>query len=258
MNYKLNIDQRGVATVSLNRPELHNAFNDALITDLINCFKELEKNNDIRVVVLTGEGKSFCAGADLNWMKAMKDYSFEENVADSQNLAELFQTINAFSRPVIGRINGHALGGGAGLVACCDYVLAVDTANIAFTEVRLGLIPAAISPFVIAKIGESHARASFLSGAKINVSRAFVMGLVHQVTTLERLDQDLEVVLADFLLEGPHAARTAKELVREVVSAPTKEAVRDYTCSAIAKARASEEGQEGMSSLLEKRKASWY
>lgn len=258
MNYKLNIDQRGVATVSLNRPELHNAFNDALITDLINCFKELEKNNEIRVVVLTGEGKSFCAGADLNWMKAMKDYSFEENVADSQNLAELFQTINAFSRPVIGRINGHALGGGAGLVACCDYVLAVDTANIAFTEVRLGLIPAAISPFVIAKIGESHARASFLSGAKINVSRAFVMGLVHQVTTLERLDQDLEVVLADFLLAGPHAARTAKELVREVVSSPTKEAVRDYTCSAIAKARASEEGQEGMSSLLEKRKASWY
>jgi len=258
MNYKLNIDQRGVATVSLNRPELHNAFNDALITDLIKCFRELENNNSVRVVVLTGEGKSFCAGADLNWMKAMKDYSFEENVKDSQNLAELFQTINAFSRPVIGRINGHALGGGAGLVACCDYVLAVDTANIAFTEVRLGLIPAAISPFVIAKIGESHARASFLSGAKINMSRAFVMGLVHQVTTLERLDQDLEVVLADFLLAGPNAARSAKELVREVVNAPTKEAVRDYTCSAIAKARASEEGQEGMSSLLEKRKASWY
>ncbi len=258
MNYKLNIDQRGVATVSLNRPELHNAFNDALITDLIKCFRELENNNSVRVVVLTGEGKSFCAGADLNWMKAMKDYSFEENVKDSQNLAELFQTINAFSRPVIGRINGHALGGGAGLVACCDYVLAVDTANIAFTEVRLGLIPAAISPFVIAKIGESHARASFLSGAKINMSRAFVMGLVHQVTTLERLDQDLELVLADFLLAGPNAARSAKELVREVVNAPTKEAVRDYTCSAIAKARASEEGQEGMSSLLEKRKASWY
>lgn len=258
MNYKLNIDQRGVATVSLNRPELHNAFNDALITDLIQCFKDLEQNNDVRVVVLTGEGKSFCAGADLNWMKAMKDYSFEENVKDSQNLAELFQTINAFSRPVIGRVNGHALGGGAGLVACCDYVLAVDTATLAFTEVRLGLIPAAISPFVIAKIGESHARASFLSGAKINMSRAFVMGLVHQVTTLERLDQDLEVVLADFLLAGPNAARSAKELVREVVNAPTKEAVRDYTCAAIAKARASTEGQEGMSSLLEKRKASWY
>lgn len=258
MNYKLNIDDRGVATVSLNRPELHNAFNDELISGLISCFKELENNNKVRLVVLTGEGKSFCAGADLNWMKAMKDYSFEENVADSQNLAELFTTINNFSRPVIGRINGSALGGGAGLVACCDYVLAVDTAMIAFTEVRLGLIPAAISPFVIAKIGESHARASFLSGAKINISRAFVMGLVHQVTTAERIDLDLELIISDFLLAGPNAVKTCKDLIKEVVKAPTKESVRDFTCQAIAKARASEEGQEGMSSLLEKRKAGWY
>ena len=258
MNYKLNIDQRGVALVSLNRPELHNAFNDELITDLINCFRELEKNPNVRLVVLTGEGKSFCAGADLNWMKAMKDYSFDENVSDSQNLAELFTTINGFSRPVIGRVNGSALGGGAGLVACCDYVLAVDSATLAFTEVRLGLIPAAISPFVIAKIGESHARASFLSGAKINISRAFIMGLVHQVTTLERLDSDLELVINDFLLAGPNAAQSAKLLVREVVNAASKEEIRDYTCAEIAKARASAEGQEGMSSLLEKRKASWY
>lgn len=258
MNYKLNIDSKGVATVTLDRPELHNAFNDELIRELIACFKELENNETVRLVVLTGEGKSFCAGADLNWMKAMKEYTFEENVADSQTLAELFTTINSFSRPVIGRINGSALGGGAGLVACCDYVLAVDTAMIAFTEVRLGLIPAAISPFVIAKIGESHARASFLSGAKINISRAFIMGLVHQVTTLDRLDQDLELIVNDFLLAGPNATKTAKELVRQVVNSPSKEAIRDYTCSEIAKARASSEGQEGMSSLLEKRKASWY
>jgi methylglutaconyl-CoA hydratase len=258
MFYKLDIDTRGVATVTLNRPELHNAFNDELIRDLIACFTELETNSGIRLVVLTGEGKSFCAGADLNWMKRMKDYSHEENVKDSQQLAELFTVINRFSRPVIGKINGSALGGGAGLVACCDYVVAVDTAMIAFTEVRLGLLPAVISPFVIAKIGESHARASFLSGAKISMSRAFIMGLVHHVTTSEGLDAEIERTIADFLLAGPVAATRAKELVNRVVRSETIEDARDFTCEMISKARASSEGQEGMSALLEKRKASWY
>lgn len=258
MMYKLDIDPRGVATLSLNRPELHNAFNDELITDLTNCLGELEQNKNIRLLVLTGEGKSFCAGADLNWMKRMKDYSHEENVADSQKLAEMFAKLNAFSRPVIGKVNGSALGGGAGLVACCDYVVAVENAMIAFTEVRLGLLPAVISPFVIAKIGESHARASFMSGAKIPMSRAFVMGLVHQVTTHERLDEEVEKVIADFLLAGPEAARDAKRLVKNVVRFESIEAARDYTCNKIAKARVSPEGQEGMSALLEKRKASWY
>jgi methylglutaconyl-CoA hydratase len=258
MFYNLEIDTNGVATVKLNRPELHNAFNDELIHDLIACFTDLEKNSKVRLIILTGEGKSFCAGADLNWMKRMKDYTHEENVKDSQSLAELFTVINKFPRPVIGRVNGPALGGGAGLVACCDYVVAVDTAIIAFTEVRLGLLPAVISPFVIAKIGESHARASFLSGAKISMARAFVMGLVHQVTTLEQLDADIEKVVADFLLAGPVASCKAKELINRVVIAESIEDVRDYTCSMISKARVSVEGQEGMTALLEKRKASWY
>ncbi len=258
MFYKLDIDQKGVATVTLNRPELHNAFNDELIRELITCFSDLEKNSGVRLVILTGEGKSFCAGADLNWMKRMKDYSHAENVKDSQNLAELFTVINRFSRPVIGKINGSALGGGAGLVACCDYVVAVDTAMIAFTEVRLGLLPAVISPFVIAKIGESHARATFLSGAKISMARAFVMGLVHQVTTAEALDSEIEKVVADFLLAGPVAAVKAKELINTVIRSESIEGARDYTCETISTARASTEGQEGMSALLEKRKASWY
>lgn len=258
MLYKLDIDARGVATVTLNRPELHNAFNDELINELVLCFNELEKNSNIRLVILTGEGKSFCAGADLNWMKRMKDYTFEENVKDSQTLAELFTVINKFTKPVIGKINGSALGGGAGLVACCDYVVAVDTAMVAFTEVRLGLLPAVISPFVIAKIGESHARASFLSGAKISMARAFVMGLVHQVTSLEQLDAEIEKVVADFLLAGPVAAVVAKELIKQVVGSESLESARDFTCEMIANARASNEGQEGMNALLEKRKASWY
>ncbi len=258
MFYNLEINSLGVATVTLNRPELHNAFNDELIRDLIACFKDLEANSNIRLVILTGAGKSFCAGADLNWMKRMKDYTHEENVKDSQNLAELFTVINNFSRPVIGRVNGSALGGGAGLVACCDYVVAVDTSMMAFTEVRLGLLPAVISPFVIAKIGESHARASFLSGAKISMSRAFIMGLVHSVTTADGLDAEIEKTIADFLLAGPSAAKTAKELIRKVVDSQTLEETRNMTCEMIAKARVSLEGQEGMSALLEKRKASWY
>ncbi len=258
MNYKCEIDERYVATVTLTRPELHNAFNDELIRELIECFKKLELNKDLRLVILTGEGKSFCAGADLNWMKRMKEYSHEDNLKDSQNLAELFTVINQFKKPVIGRINGSALGGGAGLVACCDYVVAVESAVIAFTEVRLGLLPAVISPFVIAKIGEGHARASFLSGAKISMPRAFVMGLVHQVSTLERLDADVEAVVSDFLLAGPVATVLCKDLIKNVSHELNPKTNRDYTCETISKARASSEGQEGMSALLEKRKASWY
>lgn len=257
MYYKLQIDPRGVATVTLTRAELHNAFNDEMISDLINCFKELNQNEKIRLVVLSGEGKSFCAGADLNWMKKMKDYSYEENLRDSQNLAELFTVINKFKRPVIAKVNGHALGGGAGLLACCDYVIAVDTALIGFTEVRLGLIPAVISPFVIAKIGESHARATFMSGVRFDVNRAMTMGLVHQISSFDKLDEDLEVVVNDFLCAAPKAAALAKELAFEVVRKPTIEDARLYTCEMISKARSGAEGQEGMKALLEKRKASW-
>ena len=255
--YKLQIDQRGVATVTLNRPELHNAFNDELIAELISCIKDLEQNEKVRLLVLTGVGKSFCAGADLNWMKRMKDYSFEENLADSQNLAELFTVINNFKKPTIARVNGSALGGGAGLVASCDYAIAIDTAQIGFTEVRLGLVPAVISPFVIAKIGESHARATFLSGVRFTVEKAMRIGLIHQITSFDKIDEDLEVLVKEFLQAAPVAATVAKKLIREVVHKNTVEDARLYTCETISKVRTSAEGQEGMSALLEKRKASW-
>lgn len=257
MLYKLSIDQRGVATVSLNRPELHNAFNDQLISELISVFRELEQNNSVRLLVLTGEGKSFCAGADLNWMKRMKDYSFEENLADSQNLAELFTVLNNFKKPTIAKLNGAALGGGAGLVACCDYVLAVDTASIGFTEVRLGLVPAVISPFVIAKIGQSHARATFLSGTKFDVEKAMIMGLVHQVSSFDKIDEDLENLIKDFFTAAPNASCVAKDLIGAVTRKNSIEEARNYTCELISSMRTKPEGQEGMSALLEKRKASW-
>ncbi|MGZ3871119.1 MAG: enoyl-CoA hydratase-related protein [Bacteriovorax sp.] len=255
--YKLQIDSRGVALVTLNRPELHNAFNDELINELIECFNELEKNEAVRLVVLTGEGKSFCAGADLNWMKRMKDYSYEENLSDSQKLAELFSVINKFKRPTIARMNGAALGGGAGLIACCDYVIAEDTAMMGFTEVRLGLVPAVISPFVIAKIGESNARATFMSGVRFNVEQAVRMGLVHQISSFDKIDEDVEAAVRDFLAAAPKAQAIAKELIATVVRKNSALEARLYTCETISKVRASSEGQEGMSALLEKRKASW-
>lgn len=257
MNYKLQVDKRGVATITLNRPELHNAFNDEMISDLIKCFNDLSKTENIRVVVLTGTGKSFCAGADLNWMKRMKDYSYEENLKDAQNLAELFTVINNFKKPTIARVNGAALGGGAGLLACCDYVIAIDTALIGFTEVRLGLLPGVISPFVIAKIGESQARATFMSGVRFNVNRAMMMGLVHQISSFDKMDEDLEAIVSDFLQAAPNASALAKELISEVIRKPTIEDARLYTCEMISKVRIGAEGQEGITALLEKRKASW-
>lgn len=257
MHYQLQIDNRGVATITMNRPELHNAFNDEMISQLINCFNELENNQNVRLVVLTGAGKSFCAGADLNWMKRMKDYSFVENLKDSHNLAELFTIINKFKKPTIARMNGAALGGGAGLVACCDYVIAIDTALIGFTEVRLGLLPAVISPFVIAKIGESHARATFISGVRFGMQRALNMGLVHQISSFDKLDEDLDVLVKEFLQAAPEASKEAKHLIAEVLKTQTIEEARSFTCETISKIRSGNEGQEGMSALLEKRKASW-
>ncbi len=257
MLYKLQKDHRGVATVTLNRPELHNAFNDELILELISCFNQLDIDDSIRLVVLTGEGKSFCAGADLNWMKRMKNYSFEENVKDSQQLAQLFSVINRFAKPVIAKVNGSALGGGAGLLACCDYVIALDTVSIGFTEVRLGLVPAVISPFVIAKIGESHARASFISGSRFNAQKALAIGLVHQISSFDKVDEDLDVLINEFLLAAPSATKFAKKLIATVVEKKSPENARQFTCELIAQLRNSSEGQEGMNSLLEKRKANW-
>lgn len=248
-------NQNGIVTVTLRRPEIHNAFNDELIEELTKSFEEINKS-DARLVILTGEGKSFCAGADLNWMSSMVNYSMEENKADSLKLAGLFQTINECPIPVIGKINGHALGGGVGLVSVCDYVHTHEKAKFGFTEVKLGLIPAVISPYCIAKIGESNARAWFLSGDLFNGQVAKEMGLVHQVSTLENFESDFDETLKKFKLAGPLAARSAKALIKNVLVKESSE-VMDYTCSEIAKIRISDEGQDGMKALLNKTKASW-
>ena len=246
----------GVARVKLNRPEIHNAFNEELIAELTETFRQLEADDAVRLIVLSGEGKSFCAGADLSWMGKMKDYSVEENLADSLMLADMFHTINATTKPVIAAVQGAAMGGGVGLVAVCDYVLADTAAKFGLTEVRLGLVPAAISPFVIAKMGESHARATFLSGERFSAKAAMRFGLVHEVT--EELPERLDEVIAEHLKAGPQAVREAKKLIADVLAMqgnPAKQ--RSHTAEVISRLRVSDEGQEGMSALLEKRKPEW-
>ncbi|MBY0517146.1 MAG: enoyl-CoA hydratase/isomerase family protein [Bacteriovoracaceae bacterium] len=253
MNYLKHTIDSDVVTVTLNREDVHNAFNAELIAEATSLFKELSTKS-LRLMVLTGEGKSFCAGADLNWMRSMKSWSEEENFKDSKKLAGLFRTLNEMPFPVIGRVNGHALGGGAGLVACCDYVISSEKALFGFTEARLGLLPAVISPYVMAKIGESQARAWFLSGERFGAEQAQRMNLVHQVVPLEKLDEAIEAVKKSFLAAGPGAAREAKSLIYRV---RVSHEVEDMTCKTISRIRIGSEGQEGMRALLEKQAPNW-
>lgn len=249
-----------VLTITLNRPEVHNAFNDEMIKGLTFEFEKLnEKDNQVRVVVIEGEGKSFCAGADLNWMKKMKDYSKEDNYRDSVALSKLFHVINTCKLPVVAKVHGAVLGGGVGLVSACDYVVAQEQTTFGLTEIRLGLLPAVISPFVIAKIGESQARALFLTGERFDEQRALSMGLVHRVSLERYLAQDTQKVVESLLSAAPYAQSRAKELITTVTKLSHQEygQAQDYTCQLISEIRVGAEGQEGMSALLEKRKPQW-
>ncbi len=244
--------ESGVKEVWLNRPELHNAFNAELIEEMISLFQSFKNE---RLIILSGRGTSFCAGADLNWMKAMKDYTKEENLKDSKRLAKMFSTINDCDVPVLGRVNGHALGGGVGLVSVCDFVIANQEATMGFTEVRLGLIPAVISPYCISKVGESNARAWMLSGERFSAEEAKRMGLVHEIVSANELDFKVEEYKKKFLAAGPEAAKEAKRLIRGVMK--NLKTSEDLTCNMITERRVSAEGQEGMRALLEKDKPSW-
>jgi methylglutaconyl-CoA hydratase len=245
--------EQGVKEVWINRPDLHNAFNAELIEEIITLFESFKEE---RLIILSGRGSSFCAGADLNWMKAMKDYSREENFKDAKRLAKMFSAINDCDVPIIGRVNGHALGGGVGLVSVCDYVVAVENALMGFTEVRLGLIPAVISPYCISKVGESNARAWMISGERFNAIEAKRMGLVHETVALTSdLDAKIEEVKNKFLAAGPIAAKEAKKLIRGVMK--NLKTSEDFACNMITERRVSPEGQEGMRALLEKDKPNW-
>jgi len=246
----------GIAEVTLNRPELHNAFNEVVIQELTQVFHSLEKDETIWAIVLTGKGKSFCAGADLNWMKKMVNYSSEENVADSLEMGTMFETIDTCSKPVIGKINGSAFGGGVGLVAVCDIAIGRVDSLFAFSEVKLGIIPAVISPYVLRKLGIGKTRELFLTGERVNGERAAEIGLLNYAVQAEELDQKLEEKLKFLRSSGKLAMTEVKRLLR-AREENDNPGFRQFTAEKIAELRASDEGQEGLAAFLEKRKPSW-
>lgn len=242
----------GVARVILNRPEVHNAFNEALIQALTETFEALGKDDTVRVVVLMGVGKSFCAGADLQWMGKMVAYSFQENLEDARALARMFEVIDHCPKPVIGRVHGAAMGGGAGLLAVCDVVVAVPEARFAFSEVKLGLIPSVIAPYVVRRIGYGHARALFITGERFDAETALRIGLVQRVVPLEALDEAVDALVRECRANGPIAMASAKMLLHATQVLPLDE-LRSLTIARIAELRVSSEGQEGIRAFLEKR-----
>ncbi|MFQ6002613.1 MAG: enoyl-CoA hydratase/isomerase family protein [Candidatus Zixiibacteriota bacterium] len=245
-----------VAKVLLNRPEVHNAFNEVMIAELTEIFKKISENESVRVAVLTGAGKSFSAGADLNWMKKMIDYSYEQNLEDSLKLAELFYLMYSLPKPVIARVNGAAIGGGAGLVAVCDIAIAAENAKFSLSEVKLGLVPACISPYVIRKVGEGRCREFFLTGERMTAKRSLEVGLVNHVVSLEKLDQAVQEIVDQLISSGPKALAMCKELLKNVPGMDFEKA-KTYTADTIASMRIGDEGQEGMNAFLEKRKPKW-
>jgi methylglutaconyl-CoA hydratase len=245
-----------VEYLNLNRPAVRNAFNDDCIRELSWWVESAAADRSLRVVVLGGEGPVFCAGADVTWMSRMIGYSREENLEDAGELGRLFLALDRLPLPIVGRVHGAALGGGAGLCAICDMVVAADDAVFGFTEVKLGIIPAVIAPFVLAKIGRSAARELFLTGARFTATRAREIGLVHTLAPAADLDQVVEGYVAELLTSGPEAVSAAKGLIPEVARRGPAEST-SVTSDAIATRRVSAEGQEGMRAFLEKRKPSW-
>jgi methylglutaconyl-CoA hydratase len=244
------------ARVELRRPGIHNAFDDVLVSELAEAAGRLADDDAVRVVVLSGAGKSFCAGADLNWMKRMIEYGREENLRDAAAMAAMFSAWDTFPKPVVGSIHGAALGGGTGLVAVCDIAIAADDTVFAFSEVRLGILPAVISPFVTAKIGRSAARELFLTGERFGAERAREIGLVHRTAPAGELDAAVDAVVQDLLRGGPRAQSRIKSLLRTIHGVDPGTA-RTPTVEAIADARAGAEGQEGMHAFLERRRPAW-
>lgn len=245
-----------IAHVTLARPDVRNAFNADLIAKLAVTFERLGRDPDVRAIVLRGEGKTFCGGADIGWMRGSLDLSRPENLADAKKMSEMFRTIDRTPKPVIAAIQGAALGGGAGLAAVCDIVICAGDAVFGFTEVKLGIIPAVISPFVLSKIGVSNARALFLTGQRFDAERARAIGLVHEVVAQDDLDAAVGRIITEIRSAGPGAIAAAKRLVERMRETPY-DGSRDITAEAIAEQRTTPEGQEGLRAFLERRPPHW-
>jgi methylglutaconyl-CoA hydratase len=254
----LTLERNGaLATVYLSRAEVRNAFNETTIAELTDVFRKLGDDADLRAIVLAANGPAFCAGADLNWMKKMAGYTHEENRADAAQLAEMLRTIYTCAKPVVAKVQGDCYAGGMGLVAACDIAVAVEQANFCLSEVKLGLIPATISPYVIKAMGENAARRYFLTAERFSAQEALRIGFVQAVVTAQELDAAVADIVKNLLSASPNAVREAKRLVRDVAGMPVTEDLIADTAERIAQIRASDEGREGVRSFLEKRKPSW-
>jgi methylglutaconyl-CoA hydratase len=248
--------KNGTFIVSLNRPEVHNAMNELLMTELTNCFKELSSDNTVKTIVLTGKGKSFCAGADLNWMKSMVNYSKEENIKDSRLLLDLYETIYSCPKPVIGRINGHAFGGGLGLIAVCDITISLPGLKFAFSETNLGIIPSVISTYVSPRVNPASMRRLFITGERFDSIVARDIGLIDFVVKPEEFDSKVEYYIEQLRSSGPIAMNEVKNLIKNLQEMHI-EKYKEFTVEKISELRISEEGQEGINAFLEKRKPKW-
>ncbi|CAB3674331.1 enoyl-CoA hydratase/isomerase family protein [Trinickia soli] len=246
-----------VATVTLNRPDVRNAFNETTIAELTDAFRQLDTREDVRAIVLAANGPAFCAGADLNWMKKMAGFSDEENRVDARRLADMLSAIYRVSKPVVARVSGDAYAGGVGLVAASDIVVAVDTARFCLSEARLGLIAATIAPYVIRALGERASRRYFTTAEPFDCATALRLGLVHEVVAADALDSTIARIASALCVNGPQAVRESKRLVQDVAGRALDEALIDDTARRIARIRASGEGREGVASFLEKRAPSW-
>jgi len=250
-------DRKSVATISINRPELHNAFNEVVIEELTQSLLEVGGDENIRVVVLASEGKSFSAGADIHWMKRMVDYSFEENVRDANMMALMLRAIRECFKPVIARIHGATFGGGVGIIAACDMAVATESAIFCLSEVRLGILPAVISPFVIEKIGPGAARRYALTAERFDAVEAKRIGLIHEVVaSIDELDAWIEKISTALIANGPKAVAACKRVLSDVAGTPWDQ-VQALTTKRIAELRVSEEGQDGLKAFLKKRNPSW-
>jgi len=253
----VNVDRYGVATVTLNNPEKHNAFDDKIIAQLTIIFMEIAKRDDIKVMILASTGKSFSAGADLGWMKRMASYSYEENLNDANALAHMLKALNFLPQTTIAQIQGAAFGGAVGLASCCDIVIASTKASFCLSEVKLGLIPATISPYVVNAIGQKASRRYFQTAERFFADKAQQLGLVDEITSLEELESTVNSMVRIVLSNGPQAVRQAKQLALDVAYQEINHQLLSITCERIASIRVSDEGQEGLTAFFEKRPASW-
>lgn len=246
-----------VARVYLNRPDVRNAFNDDVIRELTEAFRTLGADAGLRCIVLGGHGKAFCAGADLNWMRAMAGYSWEENRADAARLADMLWTLRSCPLPVVGRIHGDVYAGGVGLAAVCDVLVAAEGVQFCLSEAKLGLLPATIGPYVVRALGEQASRRYFLTAERFDAARAHALGFVHEVVPADALDAKVDEIVAALVANGPEAVRACKRLVHDVAGVPVDAGLRAETARRIADIRASDEGREGVQSFLQKRAPSW-